>query len=373
MALLPSAAAIDNDLTQGIALVKEGDFERAVARLDAAIQRLGPKGSKRELAQAHLYLGIAYLELDQETTARGRFREALRQDPELRLDARSFSPQTIRVFDAARAEMPQRKKNGVPVLLIAGGGAAAAGVALAAGSGGGGSAGTTSTTIGGSTSTTTPGATTTTSLPTSTTTQPAACRYTLSPANQAFPADGGQGTCNISTGDACGWTVSTAEDWITIQGGRNGVGSGSVRFNVKRNRNVARTGRIRLAESGGARCEISQAAGTLSLASAQVTWSSSLEIEDGRGRLALGTEASVVGRGRATGVAAARDGDNLVDAVLLAGRGSGTWRFEIAGARPGSLRPVAGAVLLLSAEAIVFRLEGRPGERVAFSYAAAGP
>jgi hypothetical protein len=195
----------------------------------------------------------------------------------------------------------------------------------------------------------------------------------LSPASQAFPADGGQGTCSISTSDACAWTVSSTEDWITIQGVKNGVGSGSVRFNVKRNRDGARTGRIRLSESGATRCEISQASGSLSLAPAQVTWSSSLELEDGRGRLTLGAEGSVVGRGRATGVATARTGDNLVDAVLLAGRGTGTWRFEIAGARPGSLRPVAGAVLLLGAEAIVFRLEGRPGERVAFSYAAAGP
>jgi hypothetical protein len=62
-----------------------------------------------------------------------------------------------------------------------------------------------------------------------------------------------------------------------------------------------------------------------------------------------------------------------LEAELLAGRGVGSWRFEIAGAVPGSLRPVAGAVLLLTADAIAFRLEGKPGERVAFSYEVAGP
>lgn len=371
LAAVLSAAPVANDpeLAQGIALVKEGDFERAVPRLDAAIRRLGPKGSKHDLAQAHLYLGIAYLELDQETTARGRFREALSNDPALKLDPRAFSPQTIRVFDAARAEMPQKKKKGAPVLLIAGGGAAAAGIALAASGGGGSPASSTTTTLAGTT-TTLPGATTTTTT-TTTTTLPAGCNYTLSPASQSFPSSGGQGTCNVSTGNACGWTVESTEDWITIQGGRNGVGDGSVRFNVKHNNGGARKGRIRLSESGDTRCEISQAAGNLTLGVKSVTWSSSLELEGGRGRLAVGTQASVVGRGRASGLSAARPGPSLVEAVLLAGRGAGTWRFEMLGARPGSLRPVAGEVLLLTADAIVFRLKGEPGERVAFAFEAA--
>ena len=375
-ALLTPAAPADSELTQGIALVKEGDFERAVPRLDAAIQRLGPKGSKRELAQAHLYLGIAYLELDQEATARGRFREALRNDPGLRLDTGSFSPQTVRVFDAARAEMPQEKKKRTPVLLIAGGGAAAAGIALAAASGGGGSAAGSTTTAPGGPTTTSPAVTTTTTptttpTTTTTTTLPAACRYTLSPASQSFPASGGQGTCNITTGNACGWTVESSEDWITIQGGKNGVGSASIRFNVKRNNGGARKGRIRIREED-VRCEINQAAGSLSLAMGSVTWSSRLEVEDGRGRIVMGAQASAVGRGRVDGAAPARAGDNLVEAMLLAGHGDGTWRFEVAGTRPGSLRPVAGEVVLLTADAIVFRLKGEPGERVAFAYLAAG-
>ena len=364
-ALLSSPAPADSDLAQGIAFVKEGDFERAVPRLDAAIQRLGTSGSGRELAQANLYLGIAYLELNQEATARGRFREALSHDPKLRLDPRSFSPQTIRVFEAARAELPQKKGGGAPVLLIAGAGAAAAGIALAT-SGGGASAGSTTTTLGRPTSTTS----STTS--TTTTTLPAGCRFTLSPAIQSYPSSGGQGTCNVSTSDACAWTVQSTENWITIQGGKNGVGAGSVRFNVKKNNGSARTGRIRLAGSGEARCEISQAA-ALAPTLGRVSWSSSLEIEDGRGRLSFGADGRVVARGRAMGVSTTRSGDNLVEAVLLAGRGIGSWRFEIAGAVPGSLRPVAGEVLLLTADAIVFRLEGKPGERVAFSYEVAGP
>jgi hypothetical protein len=378
-ALAASPVPADVDLAQGIALVKEGDFERAVPRLDAAIQRLGTKGAPRDLAQAHLYLGIAYLELDQEATARGRFREALSQDPELRLEASSFSAQTIRVFEAARAEMPPRKKKGAPVLLIAGGGAAAAGIALAAS--GGGSSTDTTTTLGGPTttspaaSTTTTTTTTTTTPPassTSTTTLPAGCRFTLSPALQSFPSSGGQGTCNISTTSACGWTVESTVSWITIQGGKNGVGSGSVRFNVKKNNGSARSGRIRLTGSGDARCEISQAA-AFAPVPGRVAWSSSLEIEDGRGRLSLGAETRAVGRGRTLGVSAAVRGDTLVEGVLLAGRGPGTWRFELSGAAPGSLRPLAGEVILLSAEAIVFRLEGRPGERVAFGFEAPGP
>jgi hypothetical protein len=49
----------------------------------------------------------------------------------------------------------------------------------------------------------------------------------------------------------------------------------------------------------------------------------------------------------------------------------GTWRFQVVGGvRPGSLRVIAGTVVALSADEIVFRLSGKPGERVVWSFRA---
>ena len=48
----------------------------------------------------------------------------------------------------------------------------------------------------------------------------------------------------------------------------------------------------------------------------------------------------------------------------------GSWRFAVASGaiRPGTLRLVAGDVLATGADAVVFRLQGRPGERVVFTF-----
>ena len=102
------------DLAAGIALVKEGDFESAVVRLDSAVRRLeaGPKPNG-ELAVGYVYLGVAYLELDQELVARSRFREAAEQDPAMRLDPREFSPQVIRSFEAARSPCRGLRNSGL--------------------------------------------------------------------------------------------------------------------------------------------------------------------------------------------------------------------------------------------------------------------
>ena len=70
----------------------------------------------RELAQGYLYLGIAYLELDQEGLARGKFALTLAHAPELRLDPSEFSPQVIRVFEATRQEAPRAARPQVRTL-----------------------------------------------------------------------------------------------------------------------------------------------------------------------------------------------------------------------------------------------------------------
>jgi hypothetical protein len=190
------------------------------------------------LAAAYLYLGIAYLELDQELLARAKFREALGVAAGLRLDPRQFSAQVIRVFETTREALrsepaattlpPARKKRSAVPFLLVGGGAAAAGVALAAG--GGSSSSNPATT----TATTQPAATTTT---TTTTLPPAAsCSYSITPASTTLDKDGGSGTCQVRPSrSTCPWTAESTEDWLQITSGQSGTGNGSVRFSASKN------------------------------------------------------------------------------------------------------------------------------------------
>ena len=136
-------------LAQGIQQVQEGDFEGAVATLQEVTRRLaGQPARPAERAQAHLYLGIAHVALDQPAEAKASFKAALAQNKELRLTPDRFSPKVIAAFEGARREMETASApaargggGGKPLVWVALGGAAAAGVAIAASSGGGGGGG----------------------------------------------------------------------------------------------------------------------------------------------------------------------------------------------------------------------------------------
>ncbi len=290
VALAEGTSAKDPALARGIALVREGEFEAAVLTLDRVVRRLAASPRRdHDLTLAYLYLGIAYLELDQSLSARARFREALALEPGMRLDPRSFSPQVIRAFEATRQDAapavaaapppaagpepsplpaptpspePQKRRSAVP-WIIAGGGAAVAGVAAAAV--GGGTTTTTTTTIPTpsattTTTTTTPATTTTTSTTTTTTTlPPSGCRYDLSPRTQSVPASGGGGTCQVSVAPAnCRWTAESTDTWLQPTT-PSGTGNGQVMFLVMANVGNARRGRIRLVDDRSAQCEIEQA------------------------------------------------------------------------------------------------------------------
>src|SRR5688572_9962457 len=71
------------DLATGIRQVQEGDFETAVVTLQGVTRQLqGQTTRRQELAQAHLYLGIAHVALDQLTEAKASFKAALAQNKE---------------------------------------------------------------------------------------------------------------------------------------------------------------------------------------------------------------------------------------------------------------------------------------------------
>jgi hypothetical protein len=104
-----------------------------------------------------------------------------------------------------------------------------------------------------------------------------------------------------------------------------------------------------------------------------VSLSTTLEVPDGEGQVILnGRIASAVTPGLRAMSAEGVRGANRVEAMLVRGAGrSGTWRFDFSGQaafKRGSLRVVAGTVALLTGDTVVFRLQGKPSERIVFSF-----
>ena len=156
--LFGQPAASDADVAKGIQLVEDGDYDGAILTLDNAARRLSqdPKRA-RDLSQAYLYLGIAYLGKGHEAAAKAKFREAVAQVRDLSLSPEKFPPKVINMFEAAKdearaapsvpsASAPGRsaatetKKGGSKkgLVLVGLGAAAAGGAALALGGGDGG-------------------------------------------------------------------------------------------------------------------------------------------------------------------------------------------------------------------------------------------
>ena len=146
------APPTDTEVIKGIKLVDDGDFDGAIVTLDNAARRLATDpGKAKELSQAYLYLGIAYMGKGHEAAAKAKFREALAQIKDITLSPDKFAPKVIDVFEAARSESqtakatkpapaPEKKKGGSKKGILIGVGVAAAagvGVAVAAGGGGG--------------------------------------------------------------------------------------------------------------------------------------------------------------------------------------------------------------------------------------------
>ena len=122
----------DPEVEKGIRQVEEGDYDAAILTLDAASRRLGTDaGHSRELSQAYLYLGVAYIGKGHEAAAKAKFKEAVKQLRDLTLSPDKFPPKVIDVFEAARDEVsrepgpaaaPARSASATPPVMKKGGG-----------------------------------------------------------------------------------------------------------------------------------------------------------------------------------------------------------------------------------------------------------
>ncbi|HKC11279.1 MAG TPA: hypothetical protein VKI41_04390 [Vicinamibacteria bacterium] len=74
LGLTPISVPLDPDVAEGVRRVENGEFESGISALDAAARRLiagGGTTMSPQLAQAYLYLGIAYLGRSQQERLKG--------------------------------------------------------------------------------------------------------------------------------------------------------------------------------------------------------------------------------------------------------------------------------------------------------------
>jgi hypothetical protein len=116
---------------------------------------------------------------------------------------------------------------------------------------------------------------------------------------------------------------------------------------------------------------VPDAGATADPAAAGAAVASELGVSDGAGQVVVNGDASFPRTGRHTVAVRLQPGENRVEATLVQARSGGTWRFDLGavpGLRPETLRVVAGDVLQVAGDSVTFRLKGRPGERVVFSF-----
>ncbi len=432
----PDSATQEPDLRLGIRQVEEGEFDQAVLTLDAAARRLKESGASGEpLAQAHFYLAIAYLGLGLESSARERFRQAWAENRNLSVTARDYAPNVVGLYDQVRqqaeaeeaarrareaspsvratgpAQAAEGKKSKKPLALLLVGGAAVAGGGLALAGGGGSPAAPTAsnptpaptpaptpTPAPASTPTPTPTPNPTpTPAPTPTpspvptpspTPTPSSCLR--EPVSVREPANGAiiTGTvliaCEILLADD---RVCPGVDMnITLEPTFGPTYSLTVpgpgpRYESKWTPPAGGKWQITCCSyQGGALGTCSKAIQvTANLPNLQgptsVTVDSQLEVPSARGQVALNDGSPLMQEtGRQWWPGEVVAGRNRVVATLVEAQGPGVWRFSLGGAASaGSLRVEKGEVALIAGDAIVFRLKGRAGERVVFTFDAAKP
>ena len=101
--------------------------------------------------------------------------------------------------------------------------------------------------------------------------------------------------------------------------------------------------------------------------------SSDLTVERGRLQVVVnGAAPFFAARGRVLAARNVADGENRIEAVLVESAGkAGLWRIDLSPEEEvlaGSLRVITGEAVLVGASSATFRLSGREGERIVFTF-----
>ncbi|MGA9773839.1 MAG: BACON domain-containing carbohydrate-binding protein [Blastocatellia bacterium] len=73
------------------------------------------------------------------------------------------------------------------------------------------------------------------------------CSYSLAPASNSFPSNGGNGSVTVTTLSGCVWKAISNDSWIIVSADGNTSGSGTASYTVEANTGGSRTGTITIA------------------------------------------------------------------------------------------------------------------------------
>jgi hypothetical protein len=175
----------------------------------------------------------------------------------------------------------------------------------------------------------------------------------------------------------CAWTARTNVPWLDLGGQTSGPGNGGITWSAALTLS-ARVGDIFLENTDAPsplRCVVSQGGILPGVSDAPrgPLLKSRLDVERARAQVVVdGAALHYVGAGEGSIAGPPTPGLHRVVGQLVEGSSpgrAGQWRFELSGpVEPGSLQAAGGEVVLLTDRAIAFRLAGKPGERVVFTF-----
>jgi hypothetical protein len=97
------AQDIFDAIDQSVAYYEKGDFRQAIKELKSVVNQLQDRPEDRlrnqGLFKANLYLGLSYLGMGKESSARAVFRDAVLIDPRKELDSELFSPKVLSLYN----------------------------------------------------------------------------------------------------------------------------------------------------------------------------------------------------------------------------------------------------------------------------------
>ncbi|MEK6681532.1 MAG: 6-bladed beta-propeller [Nitrospirota bacterium] len=111
-----SAEKANEPLEKGKKYYEDSEFIKAIEELRKAVDLLERTSKERsrnnDLIDAHIHLGLAYVGVNETEKAKFQFKEALRLDPEKKLNEDFYAPKVIKLFNKAKDEVKQEIKEG---------------------------------------------------------------------------------------------------------------------------------------------------------------------------------------------------------------------------------------------------------------------
>ena len=111
-----SAERAKEPLEKGKKYYEDSEFIKAIEELRRAVDLLEKTSRERsrnnDLIDAHIHLGLAYIGVNEAEKAKIQFKEALKFDPERKLNEDFYAPKVMKLFNKAKDEVKQEIKEG---------------------------------------------------------------------------------------------------------------------------------------------------------------------------------------------------------------------------------------------------------------------